>query len=284
MASKLTEVLTPGETVLFHAYWTWWEIAVRVFYAIAIIPPLILGVGILIGRDIWLEEALIAAATVAVWLPWRMAGAEALVTDRRFLYRTGRRHVPVVELATDTIEDIVHITRPLGIRSHLWVKARGKAPVRVELVPGLRPLWAALAQQAGLPPPPISLGLRLAYHGINVFCLLTGFAVAGITAVMMVALMDDREPVAAAFLLAFVVAFFIPALVLGLAAGMILGFVLSAFAIRCFFTAAQAQQLAGMGYDRYDKGFENWGAERSVRASLRLFSWLYGQPMELDDD
>jgi hypothetical protein len=245
-----------------------------------------LGVGVLFGGDIWLEEALIAAATVAVWLPWRMAGAEALVTDRRFLYRTGRRHAPVVELATDTIEDIVHITRPMGLRSHLWVKGKGKAPVRIEFVPGLRPLWAALAQQAGLPPPPpqIGLGVRLAYHGTLMFSLLTGFVVAGITAVTMVALVDDRESVALALSLAFVVTFFVPALALGLMAGMVLGFILSAFAIRCFFTAAQAKQFACMGYDRYDKGFENWGAERSVRASLRLFSWLYGKPMELDEE
>ena len=65
--------------------------------------------------------------------------------------------------------------------------------------------------------------------------------------------------------------------------GLILAWIVSAVLIRLFFTAAQARQLACMGYVGHHAGLDSWLMRWSVRSSLRFLGWLYRQPMRWDD-
>jgi hypothetical protein len=262
MASKLTEVLTPGETVLFHAYWTGWEIAVRVLGFIVFALIFMATIMTLFGVEDWGGQGLLGVLFLAVMLIRRMARAEALVTNQRLLHRTGHKHPPLLDVTIADIRGIAHSPGILGFGSYLSANAGGKVSAKIALVPGLRQLWAVLAQQAGLPPPPaFGLGMRIAIHGSALFCVLAAFAtLAGAVMVMIDWMGGDRHATATDWLV--IVLLFIPAIGLAFLAGLLFAWISAAVLIRFFFTSAQARQIACMGYDGHRTGFEgrlmNW--------------------------
>ena len=283
MASKLSPLLATGETVQFHAYWSWREIAHHALGAVAFTLLVLFGVAVFLGGH-GVAEVVIAAIPILVVRLWWMRRSEVLVTDRRLLHCTGHGQPALVEVAICDIEAIVRMPGFLFQGDRLSIRERGKAPVRISNVPGLMPLWRVLAAKAGLPPPPpFGMVMKVAYYGTILIPIMSGMGLVAVLAIVLWDWTPDFEPVGFAVFLAMTLTFGLPAILIVFLAGVITGWILTALLIRCFFTATQARQLACIGRDPNEIDSRAWGMPWVMRQSLRFYSWLYGQRLRCKD-
>lgn len=286
MAGKLDDMIAPDERVVYRTRRRMRNILANLF----LIPTwVILVTQPLLWREVgtiwdYIVVMLVAILCLVAVVTWNICTKTLVVTNRRFLCKTGTIKRKIQDIALSEVER-VHCNRIPYLVRHGIIRILAREITSLYYVPDAEGACRAIRTELGLQQPPVlSRKLVVWWWFAFLFIMALGFSFgveAGWGFVGMSGWSRTYMPLPVVLFICLIT----PFVFVGVVAGYIVGHVLVLTMLRFVLSADEVKQFICLGYDPL--AGDNWRSRlgrRFLRLTERYVSWLYGQPIRCEDD
>ena len=287
MAGKLDKMIAPDERVVYRTRRRMRNILANLFliptWVILVTQPLLWRSEV---GTIWdyIVVMLVTILCFVAVVTWNICTKTLVVTNRRFLCKTGTIKRKIHDIALSEVER-VHCNRINYLVRHGIIRILAREITSLYYVPDAEDVCRAIRTELGLQQPPV-LSRKLIVWGWLAFLFIVALSISfGNEAGWGFIGMSDWARTYMPLPQVLVFCLMVPFILGGVSAGYIVGPVLALTILRIFLSADEVKQLICLGYKPL--AGDNWRSRLDrcfLRLGERYVSWLYGQPIRCEDD